>query len=72
MPHITVDAEQAKIIREASGDIEIRDPSGRRLGYVSHGFSAEALGKAKERVASAGPWLTTGEVLDHLQSLPTP
>ena len=69
MPHIIVDDEQAKIISESAESIEIRDRSGKHLGYVAHGFTDEDIAIAKERMASDEPRYTTQEVLDHLQSL---
>jgi hypothetical protein len=47
MQHIIVDDQQAKIISEATELVEIRDPRGRHLGYVAHGFTDEDLAIAK-------------------------
>jgi hypothetical protein len=69
MPHIVVDNQQAKLISEATGDIEIRDPQGRHLGYVAHGFSDEDIAIARRRLESDLPRYSTREVLDHLRSL---
>jgi hypothetical protein len=69
MHHIVVDDQQAKLISEATESVEIRDPRGRHLGYVAHGFTDEDIAIAKERMASDEPRYTTQEVLDHLQSL---
>ncbi len=69
MPHIVVDNQQAKLISEATGDIEIRDPQGRRLGYVAHGFNGRDIAIARQRLESDHPRYTTREVLDHLRSL---
>jgi hypothetical protein len=69
MPHIVVDDHQAKLIAEASGDVEIRDPQGKHLGYVAHGFSDEDIAIARQRLASHQRRVTTSEVLDHLRSL---
>ena len=71
MAHIVVDDEQARIISRSAEDIEIRDQSGRHLGFVAHSFSDQDIATATERAASDEPRLTTGEVLDHLQSLET-
>lgn len=71
MSHIIVDNEQARIISESPDQIEIRDRSGRHLGFVAHAFSADDISSAAGRAASNEPRLTTGEVLDHLQSLET-
>ena len=68
MHHIVVDDEQAKLISESTGDIEIRDRNGKRLGYVVHGFTEEDIAIAKRRMVSDEPRYTTQQVLDHLQS----
>lgn len=69
MPHIVVDDEQARLILESGERIEIRDRSGKHLGYVSQGFTEEDIAIAKQRMASDEPRYTTKQVLDHLQSL---
>ena len=69
MPHIIVDDEQAKIISESAENIELRDQSGKHLGYVAHGFTDEDIAIANERMVSDEPRYTTQEVLDHIQSL---
>jgi hypothetical protein len=69
MHHIIVDDQQAKLISESTESVEIRDPRGRHLGYVAHGFTDEDIAIAKDRLASAEPRYTTQEVLKHLQSL---
>lgn len=68
-PHIVVDDRQAKIIAETTACVEIRDRSGKHLGYVAHGFAEEDLAVARRRLASGEPRRTTREVLDHLRSL---
>ncbi len=69
MHHIVVDEKQAKVISEATDSIEIRDPQGRCLGYVAHGFTEEDFSVARQRLASDEPRYTTQQVLDHLRSL---
>lgn len=69
MPHIVVNEDQARIISESSESIEIRDRSGKHLGYVAHGFNDEDIVIAKQRMASDEPRYTTQQVLDHLESL---
>ncbi len=68
MPHIVVDDKQAKIILESAGSIEIRDRSGKHLGYVAHGFTDQDIAIAKLRMASDEPRYTTQQVLDHIES----
>ena len=69
MPHIIVDDAQAKIISEAAESIEIRDRSGKHLGYVACGFDAEDVAIARRRMVSKEPRYTTQQVLEHIQSL---
>jgi hypothetical protein len=69
MPHIVVDDEQARIISESAGQIEVRDKNGKSLGYVFQGFTEDDIAMANQRKASKEPRYTTQEVLDHLQSL---
>jgi hypothetical protein len=69
MHHIVVDDQQAKLISEATESVEIRDPRGRHLGYVAHGFTDEDVAIGLDRLASNEPRHTTQEVLDHLRSL---
>ena len=69
MPHIIVDDEQARIISETGDAVEIRDQSGRHLGYVAHGFTDEDIAIAKQRMESDEPRYSTQQVLDHIQSL---
>ena len=69
MPHIVIDDEQARIISESAESIEIRDRSGKHLGYVAHGFVVEDILIAKQRLASDERRYTTQQVLDHIRSL---
>jgi len=66
MTHIVVSDDQAQIIHGATGSIEIRDGRGNCLGYVAHGFEAEDVAIAKERLASEQPRYTTSEVKEHI------
>ncbi len=69
--HITVDDEQATLLARATGVVEIRDRQGRLLGYATHGFTADDIVLARQRLASDGPWFTTDEVLARLKSVET-
>ncbi len=69
MQHIVVDNEQARIILESADSIEIRDRSGKHLGYVAHGFTDEDIATAKQRMGSDEPRYSTEQVLDHIQTL---
>lgn len=66
MPHIIVDDAQAKIISESSERIEIRDRSGRHLGYVASGFTADDVAIAKRRMASNDLCYTTLNKYSHI------
>ncbi len=68
MARITIDEQQARILLESSGEIEVRDRHGNRLEYAACSFSAEEIAEAKRRLASSGPWYTTQQVLDHFAS----
>jgi hypothetical protein len=69
MPHIVVDDAQARIISESAESIEIRDQSGKHLGYVAHGFSEDDIAIARRRMESTEPRYTTRELVDYLESL---
>lgn len=69
MIKIVLNDDQAKAVDEAAGAIELRDPQGRLVGYVSRSPSTREIAEARRRLASAGPWYTTEQVLNHLQSL---
>ena len=68
MHHIAVNDKQAKLISEATESMEIREPGGRHVGYVAHGFADEDIAIAKERLASDQPRYSAEEVIEHLQS----
>jgi len=69
MTSVVLNAEQAKVVREATETIELRDSKGDLLGYVSPSLDADVIAEAKRRVDSDGPWFSTQQVLDHLRSL---
>lgn len=71
MANLIVDENQAKLIAQARETIEIRDRHGNHRGYVAHGFSAEDIIVAKERLASDEARYSTREVLAYLRSLET-
>lgn len=71
MSHITVDDQQAKAIAEAHGHVEVRDRHGNCLGVVIQILNRETLEIAKRRADSDGPWRTTEQVLNRLESLET-
>ncbi|MBW3600303.1 MAG: hypothetical protein KY475_23925 [Planctomycetes bacterium] len=69
MNHIVVDDEAARTIAESSEGVEIRDRSGRPLGYVAPLVSEEEIAIALKRRDSDEPRYTTAEVKVYLRSL---
>jgi hypothetical protein len=67
--YIVLDETQAKIIAQAKGNVEIRDSSGRHLGYLTHGFTDQDIRIALERAASNAPRYSTVEMLNQLAAL---
>ena len=63
---IVVDDEQAKVIAQSTDVVEIRNREGRILGYVTHGFTADDVALAQQRLRSEEPRFTTQEVLGRL------
>jgi hypothetical protein len=71
MTSIVVDDEQAKAIAESPGMVEVRDRTGAILGYMTHGFTAEDISIAKQRLQSDEPRFTKRQVLDRLRAAET-
>jgi hypothetical protein len=69
MIQVVVTADQAKLISEAHGSVEVVDENGKRLGYFARPFSDDEILLAKQRLASDEPRYTTAEVLEHLRKL---
>lgn len=71
MPHIVVDRVEAEMIARAGQTVQIRDPNGKVLGFITPAPPPEELASARARLAEGpqGPTYTTKEVLAHLQSL---
>ena len=69
MIQIILNEDQLKAVQDAAGSVELRDQRGRIVGYVSRPPSAAVIAEARRRLTSEGPWYTTQQVLDHLQSL---
>jgi hypothetical protein len=69
MPHIVLEDQQARIVSETGGRVEVRDREGRHLGFVTHGFTEAEIQEAKRRIASDEPRYSTAKVLQHLESL---
>jgi hypothetical protein len=76
VPHIVLSVEQVRALRDAKGEVELRDPQGAKVGSAKpqddlDGWTEEDIRLAKEALKSPGPWYTTAEVLAHLRSLET-
>jgi hypothetical protein len=69
MRQIVLSDDQARAVQAAAGPVEVRDRHGNLLGYVSPSPSDAEIAEARRRLASDGPWYTTGQVMDHLKSL---
>lgn len=69
MAHIVLSDEQVETLQTALEPVELRDRDGRVIRVIAPAWSKEDITKAKEALASNGPWHTTEQVLKHLQSL---
>ena len=71
MTQLTLNDEQVQAIRQAPGDVELRDRSGIVVGYVTRRALAtpEEIAEALKRAASPGPWHTTEQFLARLHAL---
>ena len=72
---IVLDDEQARVLTEARGTVELRDRRGKALekvqaGHIGEsGFTEEDVAIATQRAASDDPRYTTDAVLAYLHSL---
>lgn len=69
MIQIILSDEQVKTAHEAKQGVELRDKHGTLVGYLHPPPSDEMIAEAKRRLHSDGPWYTTKQVLNHLESL---
>ena len=69
MSHIVVDQTQAELVAQARGLVQVRDPDGRVVGYITPAPTDEEIARARLRFGSNEPTFTTAQVLDHLRSL---
>ena len=63
------DAQVQAVKRASGGAIELRDEAGALLGFVAPPIEEKVIAEARRRANSAGPWFTTSQVVDHLNSL---
>ncbi len=69
MVQITLNDEQAKLVAQSEGMVELRDLNGKLLGYFKRAITDEDLAIALRSRASKGPRYTTEEVFAYLRSL---
>ncbi len=71
MPHIVVDEQQAAIIAQAGRSVQVLDPNGNIVGYVTPVPSPDEIARAKKSLdeGAGGPVYTTQQVLEYLRSL---
>jgi len=71
MSHIVVDEQQAAIIARAGRSVQVLDPKGNIVGYVTPVPSPEEIARAKKSrdQGAGGPVYTTQQVLEYLRSL---
>jgi hypothetical protein len=69
MNQIILNDDQVKAVQAATGVVEFRDQHGKLVGYFARPPSNEEIAEAQARLNSQGPWHTTAQVMDHLDSL---
>jgi hypothetical protein len=79
MNEIVLSSEQASIVSSAEGLVAIRGPTGDVIGWIwpktnrrkpdECPFTPEEIAEAALETRSPGPWYTTKELLEHLESL---
>jgi len=69
MIRIVLDDQQAQSFRSGDDSAEVCDRAGNLLGYVARSPCDEDIKEAQRRLESDGPWYSTQQVLDHLQTL---
>ncbi len=69
MVQVVVNADQARLLVESTGNVVIVDENGKMLGTVVRPPSDEDVRLARMRVEENGERYTTEEVVSHLRSL---
>ena len=69
MVQVVVTADQAKLLNESNGSVEIVDANGTRLGTLLRPPNDDDVQIAKSRVRGDGKRHTPEEVIEHLRSL---
>jgi hypothetical protein len=70
MTQIFLNDDQINAFRQATDAVELRDPAGAFLGYITRRLLAtpREIAEARERLNSQGPWHTTAEMLNRVQA----
>ena len=66
MLEIVLTDEQAKIVTSALKPVQVKDGKDHVLGWFTPIWTDEDVARAKQILASNGPWFTTKEVLEKL------
>ncbi len=69
MTQIILNDDQAEVMQKAAGAVEVCNLRGELPGYFSRPPSAAGSAEAKRRLDSEGPWFSTRQVIEHLDSL---
>jgi len=69
MIRIILTDEQVKAAQQSTETVELLDQHGQLVGYVSRPPEASVIAEAIRRLNSDGPWHTTPQVIQHLESL---
>lgn len=76
MTRITLNSEQAAILRNATEPVRVCMPDGSIAGWLTQdmkrrqpSFTAEEIAEAERRIDSFGPGRTTKEVFERLRAL---
>jgi hypothetical protein len=71
MPHIVLTEEQARILAQAGESLEVRDPKGEAVAYLSplDAFELESIRLWKETRDNPGPGIPSEQVQDHFRRL---
>jgi uncharacterized protein YmfQ (DUF2313 family) len=69
MHEVILTEEQAKIVSQAFGPVQVKGPQGNFLGHIEPDLTPELIAELKRRAASPGPFFTGAQVQAHLRAL---
>ncbi|HUY35325.1 MAG TPA: hypothetical protein VMV69_21450 [Pirellulales bacterium] len=74
MTHIVVDAAEAALIAQSDGGLQVRDPHGKLIGFVTPAPPEHEVERMMARFDEGpdGPLRSTAEVLERLRALDQP